>query len=148
MFSTTAAYALRTLVCLARIPLGTSLPGHELAHQANVPANYLSKMLLELRKAGIVSAARGSGGGYRLRNGALRTPLVRIVEIFDGPRARPSCLLGQEYLCSDENPCPAHRAWRQVRESYEDFLNSTTLADISREPLRKVLEPFESAYER
>jgi Rrf2 family protein len=102
-----------------------------------VPENYLSKLLSVLRKAGIVAATRGSGGGYRLEIGALEVPLVKIIEMFDGPRVRPACLLGQEYRCSDENPCPAHNPWRGVREAYLGFIENTRLVDIARYPLRE-----------
>ena len=40
--------------------------GRDLAIRSGVPANYLSKILLELKKAGLVQAVRGTGGGYRL----------------------------------------------------------------------------------
>jgi Rrf2 family protein len=135
MFSATSGYALRTLVCLAQLPKEASVPGRELSQQADVPANYMSKMLLTLRNAGIVSATRGSGGGYRLRGDALDVPLLKVVELFEGPRAKPACLLGQEYKCSDENPCSAHEAWRHVREAFLEFLETKTLADIAKEPL-------------
>ena len=36
--------------------------GRELAEKAEIPANYLSKLLLTLRNAGLLSTARGSGG--------------------------------------------------------------------------------------
>ena len=141
VFSVTAGYALRTLICLARLPQDTSLPGHELARRAKVPVHYLSKMLLPLGRAGIVAASRGSGGGYRLLSDAMEVPLIDIVEIFDGPRAKPSCLLGRHRVCSDEDPCPAHDSWRQVRDSYIHFLEATTLADISTSPLEPELLP-------
>jgi DNA-binding IscR family transcriptional regulator len=54
-----------------------------------------------------------------------------VVEVFDAPRARPPCLLG-EGECSDEHACSAHHAWREVRAAFIRFLESTTLADISR----------------
>lgn len=135
MFSTTSGYALRTLVCLAQVPSGRALPGRELSVRADVPANYMAKILLALRNAGIVRATRGCGGGYCLEEGALGAPLLRIIELFEGPWAKPACLLGQEYQCSDENPCPAHEAWRHVREAFLNLLEEKTLSDISAGPL-------------
>ena len=34
-------------------------------------------------------------------------------------------------LCSDEDPCSGHERWKQVRDAYAEFLNSTTLQDVS-----------------
>ncbi|HVX66604.1 MAG TPA: Rrf2 family transcriptional regulator [Bryobacteraceae bacterium] len=130
MFSTTCEYALRALVRLAQMPDGSAVLGRDLAQHAEIPANYLSKILLTLRNAGILTTARGTGGGYRLRKTPEEIRLIHIVELFDGARARPACLLGG-HDCSDENPCSAHHVWRDVRAVYVRFLESTTLADIS-----------------
>jgi len=132
MFSTTCEYALRALVLLARLPDGNSVLGRDLARSATIPANYLSKILLTLRNAGVLTTARGTGGGYRLKKTPTEIRLVDVVELFDGARARPACLLGAKE-CSDENPCSAHEMWRDVRDSYLKFLENTTLAQISAE---------------
>ncbi len=105
--------------------------GRELAEQAEIPANYLSKILWTLGNAGIIDATRGSGGGYRLKRNAAEVRLFEIVELFDRDRARAKCLLGAGKECEPDNPCAAHDAWRGVRTAYLDFLNTTTLADIS-----------------
>jgi Rrf2 family transcriptional regulator, iron-sulfur cluster assembly transcription factor len=130
MFSTTCEYALRALVRLAVMPNGDAVLGRDLARHADIPANYLSKILLTLRNAGILTTARGTGGGYRLRKPAEAIRLIEVVELFDGARAKPACLLGGKD-CSDENPCSAHEVWRAVRADYVAFLESTTLAAIS-----------------
>ncbi len=131
MFSTTCEYALRALVGLARVSDGDAVLGRELARSAQIPANYLSKILLALRNAGILTTARGTGGGYRLRKSAETIRLLDIVELFDGARAKPACLLGGK-SCTDEEPCPAHESWRDIRAAYVDFLESTTLASIAK----------------
>src|SRR5215471_1965372 len=69
MLTTTSEHALRALTYLARLPEGSSILGRELAKEASIPANYLSKILWTLGNAGIIDATRGSGGGYRLRRG-------------------------------------------------------------------------------
>lgn len=106
--------------------------GRRLAREARVPANYLSKILLMLGNAGIVSATRGSGGGYRLQRSPDEISLIDVVKLFDGSRARPDCLLGHKSRCSDQDPCPAHNRWKEVRQAYVDFLESTTLGQIAR----------------
>jgi Rrf2 family protein len=130
MFSTTCEYALRALVRLAQIPNGDEILGRDLARQAEIPANYLSKILLALRNAGVLATARGTGGGYRLRKPAETIRLIDVVGLFDGARARPACLLGGKE-CSDEGACSAHASWREIRDAYVKFLESTTLASIA-----------------
>jgi len=59
-------YALRACIVLASIEPGTRLKTREIAQAAAVPKGFLSKILGELRTAGIISAHRGYHGGYGL----------------------------------------------------------------------------------
>ena len=132
MLTTTSEHALRALTYLARLPEGSSILGRELAKEASIPANYLSKILWTLGNAGIIDATRGSGGGYRLRRGASEIRLYEVVELFDRDRVRLACFLGGGKGCDCENPCTAHEAWRGVSAAYLDFLHTRTVADISK----------------
>ena len=113
---------------------GRLVPGKELAHKADIPANYLSKLMLTLAGAGVVEAMRGSNGGYRLRRPAATIPLIEVVRLFDRQIEPNACFLGMHALCSDQTPCPAHDAWRNVKTEMLKFLEEKTLADISATP--------------
>jgi Rrf2 family protein len=130
VFSTTSEYALRALVHLSRAPEGSFVLGQDLAERANIPANYLSKILWTLRNAGFLEATRGHGGGYRLARPASDSTLIEIVRLFEGVTAEPGCLLGEQKECSDKHRCSAHAAWKKVKEAYVTFLRSTTIAEI------------------
>jgi Rrf2 family iron-sulfur cluster assembly transcriptional regulator len=131
MLSNTAEYALRAMVSLARIESGKVMLGRDLSAMTGVPARYLSKILLDLNRAGMVSAVRGQGGGYRLSRESKDIRLIEIVEIFDRLRAHPRCLLSFDKDCTDEGGCTAHERWKVVRALYLNFLESTSLADIA-----------------
>ncbi|MBL8215209.1 MAG: Rrf2 family transcriptional regulator [Bryobacterales bacterium] len=130
MLSTTSQYALRALVRLASEPGGGAVLGRDLAKECDIPANYLSKLLWQLRNAGLVSTVRGSGGGYKLDRPAGEIRLMEVVEVFEGLRHRPTCLLGKGE-CSDAEACSAHHAWKKLRATYIEFLGANTLADIA-----------------
>lgn len=131
MLTTTSEYALRALIHLARLPKEGSILGRDLAKQGRIPRDYLVKILVALRNVGMVEAVRGQGGGYRLVKPAKQIPLIDVVEAFEGIRSRPGCLLGENPECSDEHPCSAHAAWKQVLGVYMEFLTTKTIADIA-----------------
>jgi len=133
MLTTTSEHALRALTHLARLPEGMSMLGRDLATQADIPANYLSKILWMLGNAGIIDATRGNRGGYRLKRAAAEIRLFEVVELFDRDRVSLACFLGGGKDCDCENPCTAHEAWRGVRTAYLDFLHTRTVADISQQ---------------
>ncbi len=130
MMSTTSQYALRALARLSREPHGAPLLGRDLARESDIPANYLAKLLWQLGKAGLVSGARGSRGGYKLERPAERIRLIDVVEVFDPVRGRPACLMGRGE-CDERNACGAHHRWKRVRDVYLEFLEETTLATIA-----------------
>jgi Rrf2 family transcriptional regulator, iron-sulfur cluster assembly transcription factor len=134
MLSTTSQYALRALSCLARASEGQALLGRELSILANVPASYLAKILLDLKRLGIVDATRGSNGGYRLVRPASEVHLAEIVETFEGSLNTAACILGDGRVCSDHDPCPAHSRFHSVRRAFHEFLQNTTLAEIATHP--------------
>jgi Rrf2 family iron-sulfur cluster assembly transcriptional regulator len=132
MFSTTSAHALRALAHLSRAPGGRYVLGRHLAAAASIPTNYLSKILLALRNAGLIVTVRGSGGGYRLSKSPRDINLLEVVELFDKNPVASLCVLNGMRPCSDHHPCTAHDRWCFVRDAYASFLESTNLEDISR----------------
>ena len=131
MLSTTSEHAIRALVFLAKIPDGESILGRDLSAIAEVPSNYLAKILIQLNRQGMLEATRGRGGGYRLSRPAEEIKLIEIVTALEGEAAIPQCILEHGRICSDEKPCAAHQDWRKVRNSYVRFLEETTIARIS-----------------
>ncbi len=131
MISTTSEYALRALAHLARAPEESAVLGRDLARATEIPANYLSKILLALRNTGILVTARGSGGGYRLCKSPDEIYLIEIVELFEGSKAKPVCFLSRTKPCGDMGACTAHKSWRELSAAYRGFLVSTNISMIS-----------------
>lgn len=131
MFSNTSQYALRALAFIASKYDSGAVLGRTIAQETGIPPNYLSKILVGLNNAGVVSAARGTGGGYALTAPPESITLDQIVAVFDRDVVNPSCLLGYSRPCTDENACSAHFVWKEKRECLVRFLHGTSLADIA-----------------
>lgn len=131
MVSRTARYALRILGYLAARP-GERIPGEQIAGETGVPANYLSKIMNQLRKQGLVDAEKGWGGGFSLRKRTLRRPVREVLAIIDGAESteRRECLFGLP-RCDDENPCPLHPYWERIREVYGEMLSEVRVRDLA-----------------
>ena len=107
------------------------MQGRELAAATKVPPSYLYKILAALRRAGILSGSRGSHGGYMLARDPGDLRLIDVVSLFEVVRPNDSCLLGEFDRCEDDSPCSAHRDWKHVQQTYNDFLQSRTIADLA-----------------
>jgi Rrf2 family protein len=108
-----------------------TLPGEELARITGVPANYLSKILNQLRKHGFVESQKGWGGGFRLAKNALERPILEVLEVLEGPFTElDSCAFGLPE-CDPDNPCPLHQQWEAIRETSRHMLARTTIANLA-----------------
>jgi Rrf2 family protein len=131
LLSQTAEYALRATTYLAQQPPDQAIDVGALATALAVPRNYLSKVLSQLCRAGILLSARGKGGGFSLARDPGAIALAELVAPFEPIDAEPRCLLGQA-SCSERHPCAVHRKWRLVNDLVRRFLRRTTLADLAR----------------
>ena len=131
MNTETVKYALRILGYL-RSRGKERVRADEIARATGIPANYLSKILNQLRKAGIVDARKGWGGGFVLRREAQRRPITDVVEIFEGrgARAAQECAFGLA-RCDEEAPCPLHPFWESIRETYGEMLRKTSIGVLT-----------------
>jgi len=75
-------HALFAMMELAAQP-GRAVSAVEIAEKYGLSANHLAKVLRHLGRAGLVEAARGIGGGYRLAVEAEHITLLDIVTLFE-----------------------------------------------------------------
>ena len=64
----------------------------EIAEKYDASPHHLAKVLARLRRAGLVRAARGSGGGYRFSGNPKRVTLLDVIALFErigAPSAQP-----------------------------------------------------------
>lgn len=135
MVSQTTRYALQILGFLVARPDGRTR-GDEIARETGIPANYLSKILNQLRKSGLVDSQKGWGGGFQLRPEALSKPIGDVVAIFEGasaPHGIEACVFGLPQ-CDDNNPCPLHSYWGKIRETYHEMLQAKTVGELKMRP--------------
>jgi len=82
-----SSFALYAVLELAANP-ASQFSGVEIAKKYNISAHHLAKVLRDLGRAGIVDAARGVGGGYRLAVNPKRLTLLDVIQVFEtvGPQ--------------------------------------------------------------
>jgi Rrf2 family cysteine metabolism transcriptional repressor len=101
-----------------------------------VPARFLVQILLQLKRAGLVTSVRGVGGGYRLARPAAEITLRDIHSAVEG---RPEVVAPvTEHLAGKSRIAAAVlAAWEGAAEAEAEALEGVSLADLiirSREP--------------
>jgi Rrf2 family transcriptional regulator, iron-sulfur cluster assembly transcription factor len=96
--------------------------------------SYLEQIFARLRRAGLVGANRGPGGGYRLSRPAAEISIAAIVAAVDEPiratrceKGGPGCMFYSE---TEAGPCRTHDLWQELGEQIRLFLEGVTLADV------------------
>lgn len=139
MLSQTSLYAIRALAYLVDHRDEEPILSRTVGTAIDIPGNYLSKLMHALGTAGLLSAERGRGGGYRFAREPSAIRLIDVVELFQNTSQFSRCLLGRPQ-CSDANPCQIHNRWKPVSEALARFLHNTTVADLrsARQPAKPV----------
>ena len=137
MFSQTAEYALRAAVCLSDSG-DRSLTTQEIADRTQVPRDYLSKVLRELARAGLVLAQRGKNGGFSLLRPPERVTIYDVVDAVDPvPRIKTCPLRLQAHR---ERLCPLHAKLDCAYATVESELRSATLAQMLESDVKPLCE--------
>ena len=135
MLSVTGEYALRATIYLAQHEADWPIAAGRIAEQARIPAKYLSKILGDLVRAGVLTSARGLGGGFRMQHPAKKTRLSDVLAPF-GPIEHNRCPFGNQE-CREADPCLAHDQWKKVMETQERFLKRTSVFDVALKKQKK-----------
>ena len=122
-------YSLKALLALAeRYPSTEPLRVEEIAESQSIPENYLRRLLIELKRGGLVASQKGPSGGYMLARNPGRISMADVVEIIEGDYNPVDCLdEGGTSVCPRDQACPMREVWREVRESVHAVLQRTTL---------------------
>ncbi len=129
MPSSTAEYALRAVLVLARHDGGRALRAEEIADAIAAPRNYLSKTLHALAREGILTSARGPRGGFLLACDPEELTVARVIDCFDGPPPLRRCLIGGT-ACDPANPCQSHHRWSAIIAARRTPFAQTTVASL------------------
>ena len=132
-------YALRSMVFLAENSASPS-PLQTIAATTQVPPGYLSKVLQQLVRAGLLNSQRGLGGGFSLARPASELSVYEVVQAVDPISRILECPL--KLPEHREELCALHRRLDDVMEMVERSFRLTSLADLLKKPtFPKVLDP-------
>lgn len=125
--TTRGHYSVKALLDLSLQPKYQPISVRAIASRQKIPAPYLEKLLIEMRRAGLVKSVRGSVGGYQLAREPSQISVGQILEA-----------VGENINTSPLNtPAPDHAEdwvtftlWQRLNQKMKEALYSITLADL------------------
>ena len=127
-----ADYAVRVMIHLAGLPAGTRTSRTELAETAGCPEQFLSKVLQNLTRTGLVISHRGNTGGFELPELHRHASVLEVIEAVEGPIHLNLCL-GQDNACDRQSWCPAHLVWARAQQAMTEVLRTTSISELARQ---------------
>lgn len=148
MYSTTCSYAIRAMCRLAMLHPKGYVNLQEVCAGSDLPTTFVAKIFRDLVRAGLLTSAKGRGGGFALASQPSQVTLSDIVDVIDGTEQYTRCVVGLT-KCDDRQPCPQHDQFKPVRLQILRYLGSTTLDQMSEALAKKIgvagMPPYPSA---
>ncbi len=125
--TTRGHYSVKALLDLSLQPGYGPASVKTIAHRQDLPAPYLEKLLIEMRRTGLVYSVRGAQGGYQLARSPAEISLGQILEavgetIEPLPRQTPDANLAEDWV--------TFTLWRRLHQKLKEALYSISLADL------------------
>jgi Rrf2 family protein len=133
MLSQKTRYAIRAMQHLADRHGQGPVQLAEIAAKQNIPAGFLTVILSELSRYGLVASMRGKDGGYWLAVSPIDITYGDLIRVMRGSLALVPCAsrFAHEKCshCVEEGECRTRALMLQVRDRTAEILDSIRLSD-------------------
>lgn len=125
--TTRGHYSVKALLDLSLQPNFGPASVKAIALRQDLPAPYLEKLLIEMRRANLVESIRGAQGGYRLARSPARISLGQILEavgetIDPLPHHKPDADQAEDWV--------TFTLWNRLHQKLKEALYSISLEDL------------------
>lgn len=110
---------------------GGRMNAHDLAGRTGVPEPTVSKILGQMKRAGLLASTRGIKGGFSLARPVEEISVADIVEAVDGPIALTNCVSTADKDCTLEPICAMRIHWQTINDAVRSALDGVSLGAIS-----------------
>jgi len=102
---------------------------NSIAARQQLSEGYLEQLIAKLKKAGIVTSARGSSGGYRLARPASEISIGDVLRALEGDLKVGQCP-EESSDCNLYNQCVTKYVWERINNSINQAVDSMTIQEV------------------
>jgi Rrf2 family iron-sulfur cluster assembly transcriptional regulator len=134
--TTKGRFAVSAMVDLAQQQGEGPVPLATIAERQEISLSYLEQLFARLRRAGLVTSARGPGGGYRLARSMDEISIAEIVDAVDEGIDTTRC--GGKENCLNDHICSTHHLWENLNVKIAEYLSAVTLGQVVRGEIKPI----------
>lgn len=125
-------YGLRCILRLAKSHAQGLATVEEIAREEGLSAAYVEKLLLHLKRAGLVASTRGASGGYSLTRNPSAISVGSVFRAMDGTFLAELCdrFSGEHEECVHLRQCHVRPLWVVLAHHVYRILDSVSLTDL------------------
>ena len=127
--STKGRYGLRILMDLALHQSEKPRLIRDIAKSQQISEKYISRLVIALRKAGMIRSVRGVNGGFHIAMKPEEITLLDVIEVMEGPLSIVDCVSAPK-KCVHSKDCAPREVWCKLNDDIRALMRKTTLADI------------------
>ncbi|MBM4104607.1 MAG: Rrf2 family transcriptional regulator [Planctomycetes bacterium] len=126
--STKARYGLRLMMALATRHGQGPVFLKDIAREQELSEKYLSRIVIDLRSAGLLDAFRGANGGYILTRSPDKITVREVVTVLED--MTPVECAKEPAVCGRVEICSANEVWCRLDKAIQETLGGITLEDM------------------
>ena len=130
--STKGRYGLRILIDLATHDPSKPRLVRDIAESQQISEKYISRLIIDLRRARLVRSVRGMKGGFFLARSPKEITLLDILETMEGTISIVDCVMAPE-KCAINNGCTARDIWVRLNDGIRELMRGITFEQILQE---------------
>lgn len=129
LVTTKGRYALRMMLNIASYDTDRKIALRQVAKEEKISLKYLEQLAHSMVEAGLLTSARGHGGGYALARPASEIRIGDVLRIAEDGIVPVACT-GLDRDCTESSSCPILEFWAGLNKIIEDYIDKPTLADL------------------
>jgi Rrf2 family protein len=123
-------YGLRAMLDMAAYYGQGPIESADIARRQYIPEHYLDKILMALRKEGLVKSVRGPKGGHMLAKAPAQITMAQVMQALEGYVPPMECLPNPDF-CKLSPGCALREVWQKIDEMTQQVLGSTTIEELA-----------------
>jgi len=131
IFSTRTTYGLRAMINLAKQEKQGSVSLANIAKDEKISLKYLERLFANLKKANLVKAEIGAGGGYKLAKNAKRINIYDIIKALEGKLNPFHCIGSKKKIyCGELCDCGVMQVLSKVEQAITKSMKDIKLNQL------------------
>jgi Rrf2 family iron-sulfur cluster assembly transcriptional regulator len=130
LLTTKGRYAVMAIIEIADDKSNQPISLLTIAQKQDISLSYLEQIFVQLKKAGIVKALRGPGGGYILAKPHHEITIAEVIKATGESIKMTRCSDEKKACMVTGVKCKTHQLWHGLENKIFEYLNSISLQDI------------------